>query len=110
DEPTTALDVTIQAQILGLLAELQAKLGMAIVFITHDLNIVRRLADRGYVMRQGVVVGDGKTERIFSAPRHEYTRMLLAAEPEGHKPAPEPDAPILLEGRNVSVTFQIGGG
>jgi oligopeptide transport system ATP-binding protein len=110
DEPTTALDVTIQAQILSLLAELQAKLGMAIVFITHDLNIVRRLADRVYVMRQGVVVEDGKTERIFSAPRHEYTRMLLAAEPEGRKPAPEPDAPILLEGRNVSVTFQIGGG
>jgi ABC-type microcin C transport system duplicated ATPase subunit YejF len=110
DEPTTALDVTIQAQILELLAELQARLGMAIVFITHDLNIVRRLADRVYVMRRGEVVETATTEEMFTAPRHDYTRMLLAAEPEGHKPAPAVDAPILLEGRDVSVVFEIGGG
>jgi ABC-type microcin C transport system duplicated ATPase subunit YejF len=110
DEPTTALDVTIQAQILTLLAELQAKLGMAIVFITHDLGIVRRLADRVYVMREGNVVEEGTTERIFQAPEQPYTRMLLAAEPTGHKPPPDPSAPILLEGRDVAVTFDIGGG
>ena len=110
DEPTTALDVTIQAQILTLLAELQAKLGMAIVFITHDLNIVRRLADRVYVMRQGVVVEQGMTERVFTAAEHEYTKMLLAAEPEGSKSPPAPSSPILLEGRDVAVTFEIGGG
>jgi ABC-type microcin C transport system duplicated ATPase subunit YejF len=110
DEPTTALDVTIQAQILTLLAELQAKLGMAIVFITHDLNIVRRLADRVYVMRQGLVVEEGTTERIFTAAEDEYTKMLLAAEPEGRKPPPAPSSPVLLEGRDVSVTFDVGGG
>jgi oligopeptide transport system ATP-binding protein len=71
---------------------------------------VRRLADRVYVMRQGAVVEEGMTEQIFSAPRHEYTKMLLAAEPEGHKPPPPDGTPILLEGRDVSVTFEIGGG
>ena len=110
DEPTTALDVTIQAQILTLLAELQAKLGMAIVFITHDLGIVRRLADRVYVMREGSVVEEGTTEEIFQAPKQAYTKMLLAAEPTGRKPPPESSAPILLEGRDVAVTFDIGGG
>ncbi len=110
DEPTTALDVTVQAQILKLLAELQEKLGMAIVFITHDLGIVRRLADRVYVMRSGEVVETGETETIFSAPRHGYTKMLLAAEPTGHKAPPPTGAPVMLEGRNVEVTFKIGGG
>jgi ABC-type microcin C transport system duplicated ATPase subunit YejF len=110
DEPTTALDVTIQGEILTLLAELQQKLGMAIVFITHDLGIVRRLADRVYVMRAGEVVEHGETEAIFSAPRHEYTRMLLAAEPTGRKDPPPANSPVLLEGRNVEVTFSIGGG
>jgi len=110
DEPTTALDVTVQAQILKLLAELQRKLGMAIVFITHDLGIVRRLADRVYVMRSGEVVEAGETEAIFSKPKHDYTRMLLAAEPTGHKAPPAPGAPVVLEGRNVEVTFTIGGG
>ena len=85
DEPTTALDVTVQAQILELLADLQRRLGMAIVFITHDLGIVRRLADRVYVMRSGEVVEEGVTETLFSAPQHPYTRMLLAAEPTGRK-------------------------
>ena len=110
DEPTTALDVTIQAQILTLLAELQRKLGMAIVFITHDLGIVRRFADRVYVMRSGEVVEEGDAQAVFANPRHPYTRMLLAAEPTGTKAPPPAAAPILLEGRNVEVTFRIGGG
>ncbi|MEI8699597.1 MULTISPECIES: ABC transporter ATP-binding protein [unclassified Mesorhizobium] len=110
DEPTTALDVTIQAQILMLLAELQRKLGMAIVFITHDLGIVRRFADRVYVMRYGEVVEEGDAEAIFVNPQHAYTKMLLAAEPTGTKAPPPPNAPVLLEGRNVEVNFKIGGG
>jgi ABC-type microcin C transport system duplicated ATPase subunit YejF len=110
DEPTTALDVTIQAQILTLLAELQRKLGMAIVFITHDLGIVRRFADRVYVMRQGEVVEEGATETVFAAPTHPYTKMLLSAEPTGRKAPPAPNAPFLLQGRNVEVVFKIGGG
>ncbi|RUV02727.1 ABC transporter ATP-binding protein [Mesorhizobium sp. M6A.T.Cr.TU.017.01.1.1] len=110
DEPTTALDVTIQAQILMLLAELQRKLGMAIVFITHDLGIVRRFADRVYVMRYGEVVEEGEAEAIFVNPQHAYTKMLLAAEPTGTKAPPPPNAPVLLEGRNVEVNFKIGGG
>ncbi|MCX8569652.1 MULTISPECIES: ABC transporter ATP-binding protein [Hyphomicrobiales] len=110
DEPTTALDVTIQAQILVLLAELQRKLGMAIVFITHDLGIVRRFADRVYVMRSGEVVEEGQADELFANPQHDYTKMLLAAEPTGRKAPPPDDAPILLEGRNVEVEFKIGGG
>jgi ABC-type microcin C transport system duplicated ATPase subunit YejF len=110
DEPTTALDVTIQAQILALLAELQQKLGMAIVFITHDLGIVRRFADRVYVMRSGEVVEEGATETLFGAPKHPYTKMLLAAEPTGRKAAPPADAQVLLEGRDVEVVFSGGGG
>ncbi|OWK22356.1 hypothetical protein AJ88_08705 [Mesorhizobium amorphae CCBAU 01583] len=110
DEPTTALDVTIQAQILMLLAELQRKLGMAIVFITHDLGIVRRFADRVYVMRQGEVVEEGDAEALFASPQHAYTKMLLAAEPTGSKAPPPANAPVLLEGRNVEVVFRIGGG
>ena len=110
DEPTTALDVTIQAQILQLLAELQEKLGMAIVFITHDLGIVRRFADRIYVMRRGEVVETNETEALFDDPRHEYTRMLLAAEPTGTKGPPPSSAPMLLNGKDVEVTFRIGGG
>jgi oligopeptide transport system ATP-binding protein len=110
DEPTTALDVTIQAQILELLKDLQKRLGMAIVFITHDLGIVRRFADRVYVMRNGVVVEEGPVKRIFAQPSHDYTKMLLAAEPEGRKlPVPE-DAPALLHAGNVRVVFHIGGG
>ena len=111
DEPTTALDVTIQAQILALLAELQERLGMAIVFITHDLGIVRRFADRVYVMQSGEVVESGDTETIFSRPAASlYASMLLAAEPTGRKAPPPAGAPMLLEGRNVEVTFKIGGG
>ena len=109
DEPTTALDVTIQAQILQLLADLQKRLGMAIVFITHDLGIVRRFADKVTVMRYGEVVESGPTERVFTAPEHPYTRMLLDAEPEGEKPAPPEDATTMLTGDKVEVTFPIGG-
>jgi len=110
DEPTTALDVTVQAQILTLLADLQKRLGMAIVFITHDLGIVRRLADRVCVMRAGEVVETGATEDIFLRPERDYTRMLLAAEPEGRKDPPPDDAPELLTGDDVQVTFRSGGG
>ncbi len=90
DEPTTALDVTIQAQILDLLAELKARMGMSMLFITHDLGIVRRIADRVCVMKDGEIVEHGATAAIFAAPRHPYTRMLLAAESVGG-PGPVPE-------------------
>ena len=110
DEPTTALDVTIQAQILELLADLQKRLGMAIVFITHDLGIVKRFADQVCVMRSGEVVESGTTEKIFSAPEHAYTKMLLDAEPEGTKAAPPETAPLLIEADDVSVSFNLAKG
>jgi ABC-type microcin C transport system duplicated ATPase subunit YejF len=110
DEPTTALDVTIQAQILDLLRDLQRRLGMAIVFITHNLGIVRAFADRVYVMNDGEVVEHGPTERIFARPEQAYTRMLLAAEPTGRKLPPSPDARPVLEGRSLKVTFHLRGG
>jgi oligopeptide transport system ATP-binding protein len=110
DEPTTALDVTIQAEILSLLADLQDKVGMGMIFITHDLGIVRRIADRVYVMRSGEVVEHGDVEVIFQRARHPYTRALLAAEPEGRKPPPAKVAMAVLEGRRVSVSFTLGGG
>ena len=109
DEPTTALDVTIQAQILGLLKELKERLGLAIVFISHDLGIVKRFADRVAVMRRGEVVETGRASEIFSAPRHDYTKMLLAAEPTGRKAPPPGNAPILLDARNMSIRFKYGG-
>jgi ABC-type microcin C transport system duplicated ATPase subunit YejF len=105
DEPTTALDVTIQAEILGLLADLQKRLGMAILFITHDLGIVEAFADRVYVMRHGKVVEEGTTEQIFNAPRDPYTRMLLDAEPEGRKPPVPETSRAILTADDVSVTF-----
>ncbi|WP_430512895.1 ABC transporter ATP-binding protein [Pannonibacter phragmitetus] len=110
DEPTTALDVTTQAQILDLLADLQKRLGMAVVFITHDLGIVRRIADRVYVMRKGEVVEEGATAKIFDTPAHDYTRMLLDAEPEGTKAPVDASAPVVIEGQKVSVEFALGGG
>ncbi len=110
DEPTTALDVTIQAQILALLKDLQARFGMAILFITHDLGIVRHIADRVYVMRDGMVVEHGPTRTVFNTPAHPYTRMLLDAEPSGRKEAPPDEAPILLEANGVHVHFAIPGG
>lgn len=110
DEPTTALDVTTQAQILDLLADLQNRLGMAVIFITHDLGIVRRIADRVYVMKTGEVVESGETAKIFTQPEHPYTKMLLDAEPTGHK-APVPDtAPVLLEAQKVDVEFVLEAG
>jgi ABC-type microcin C transport system duplicated ATPase subunit YejF len=110
DEPTTALDVTIQAEILALLADLQKRLGMALVFITHDLGIVRRIADRVCVMRLGEIVEQGVTEKIFAAPSHPYTKALLDAEPTGRKPAPPKGSPTILEGRRIRVSFALGGG
>ncbi len=110
DEPTTALDVTIQAEILALLADLQKRLGLAIIFITHDLGIVRRFASRVVVMRSGVVVEAGETKDVFEKPTHAYTRMLLDAEPTGTKAAVPASAPILLTGDKVSVTFKIPAG
>ena len=110
DEPTTALDVTIQAQILRLLRDLQRRLGMALLLITHDLNIVRRLVDRVCVMQQGRIVEQGPVEDVFQRPQHAYTRHLLAAEPKG-KPAPGPaDAPLVLEGNDIKVHFPIRAG
>ncbi len=109
DEPTTALDVTVQAQILDLLASLQKRLGMAILLITHDLGVVRHFAGRVVVMRRGEVVETGTTEEIFGSPRHDYTRMLLAAEPEGEKaPVPEGNPEILLAS-NVVVDYDLRG-
>jgi ABC-type microcin C transport system duplicated ATPase subunit YejF len=110
DEPTTALDVTIQAEILDLMADLQKRLGMGMVFISHDLNVVRRIAGRVVVMRRGEVVEEGPTEAVFAAPAHAYTRALIDAEPTGRKTPPAPGAPSVLEGRDVSVNFRIGGG
>ena len=109
DEPTTALDVTVQAQILDLLSSLQKRLGMAILLITHDLGVVRHFASRVVVMRRGEVVETGSTEDIFEAPRHDYTKMLLAAEPEGEK-APVPESnPDILTARNVAVDYDLRG-
>jgi len=109
DEPTTALDVTIQAEILKLLKELQDKLGMGLVFITHDLNIVKRIADRVVVMQKGEIVEEAETTKLFASPQHPYTKRLLAAEPTGRK-APVPDsAKILLETKNLNVRFKLPG-
>ena len=110
DEPTTALDVTIQAQILELLAELKRDLGMAMLLITHDLSIVRRHADRVVVMKDGAAVEQGPVSRLFAAPLHPYTRMLLATEPRG-RPAPVPaGAPVVVEAEEVKVHFPIRRG
>ena len=103
DEPTTALDVTVQAQILELLKSLQARLGMAMLFITHDLGIVRRMADVTCVMTKGEIVERGPTETIFAAPQHAYTRHLLAAEPKGAPPAADATAPVILEADGLKV-------
>ncbi len=110
DEPTTALDVTIQAQVLGLLKRLQKQLGMALLLITHDLTVVRRMADRVAVMTQGEIVETGVTEEIFQHPKHAYTQKLLAAEPKG-RPEPVPaGAPVLMEASDLKVYFPIKRG
>ncbi|MGN6550121.1 MAG: ABC transporter ATP-binding protein [Pararhizobium sp.] len=110
DEPTTALDVTVQAQILELLGKLRDEYGMAVLFITHDLGIVRKFADRVCVMTKGKIVETGRTAEIFASPQHAYTRHLLAAEPKGEPPRAAADAPIVLEGRDVKVWFPIRKG
>ncbi|MBI5165724.1 MAG: ABC transporter ATP-binding protein [Magnetospirillum sp.] len=110
DEPTTALDVTIQAQILKLLKELQARLGMALLFITHDLGIVRKMADRVCVMCQGEIVETGPVATVFSAPAHPYTQRLLAAEPKGKPNRPAADAPLVMEGKAIKVWFPVKAG
>jgi len=110
DEPTTALDVTVQAQILALLAELKARSNMAMLFITHDLGIVRKIADRVCVMTGGRIVETGPTAEIFARPRHAYTRALLAAEPKGRAEPVAPDAPVLLQAGPIKVHFPIRRG
>ena len=110
DEPTTALDVTIQAQILELLRQLQREMGMAMLLITHDLGIVRKMAERVYIMQGGKIVETGATEEIFTAPKHPYTKHLLAAEPKGTPPAANDAAPIVVETDDLKVWFPIKKG
>jgi microcin C transport system ATP-binding protein len=110
DEPTTALDVTVQAQILRLLKELQARHGMAMLFITHDLGIVRRIADKVAVMQKGRIVEAGPVERVFASPEHAYTKMLLAAEPKGEPTPHDASAAPIVSVDNLKVWFPIKKG
>ncbi|MDX1656008.1 MAG: ABC transporter ATP-binding protein [Candidatus Competibacteraceae bacterium] len=110
DEPTTALDVTIQAQILQLLKDLQQRFGMAILFITHDLTIVRLMADRVCVMKDGAMVEEGPVAELFGDPRHPYTRRLLAAEPRGEPPQAEDNATQVLVAEDLRVWFPLKKG
>ena len=110
DEPTTALDVTIQAHILQLLKDLRDRSGMALLLITHDLTIVRKMADEVCIMTQGAIVEAGAASEIFARPRHPYTRRLLAAEPKGRARAAAPNAPDLVEAKDVKVWFPIRRG
>jgi microcin C transport system ATP-binding protein len=110
DEPTTALDVTVQAQILKLLKDTQTALGMSMLFITHDLGIVRKLADRVCVMQRGKIVEQGEVERVFTKPEHPYTQALLAAEPKPDPAPPCPDAPVVIETKDLKVWFPIKRG
>ena len=110
DEPTTALDVTVQAQILKLLKDTQTRLHMSMLFITHDLGIVRKLADRVCVMQRGKIVEQGEVERVFTAPEHPYTQALLAAEPKPDPAPPCPGAPVVVETKDLKVWFPIKRG
>jgi microcin C transport system ATP-binding protein len=110
DEPTTALDVTIQARILGLLADLKAARGLALLLISHDLQIVRRYADRVCVMKDGIIVEAGRVKDVFAAPVHPYTRMLLGAVPKGAPARLPAGARTLVQAENVQVHFPIRRG
>src|SRR6185369_1941823 len=110
DEPTTALDVTIQAQILTLLKSLQARLGMAVLLITHDLTIVRKVAQRVAVMTGGEIVETGPVDEVLKTPQHAYTKHLIAAEPRGAPVESRPDAPVLMQTDDLKVYFPIRKG
>jgi microcin C transport system ATP-binding protein len=110
DEPTTALDVTVQAQILDLLRRMRARLGMAMLLITHDLGVVRAMADRVAVMRDGAIVETAATGALFARPAHPYTRLLLGAEPKGPVSPVAADAPEILRAQGIGVRFPIRSG
>ncbi len=110
DEPTTALDVTVQAQILKLLKDLQAETQMALLLITHDLGIVRHMADKVCVMQRGKIVEAGQTEKVFTQPEHAYTKMLLAAEPKGKPPETDTAAPVVVSADRLKIWFPIKRG
>ncbi|MBC7101916.1 MAG: ABC transporter ATP-binding protein [Parvibaculum sp.] len=110
DEPTTALDVTVQAQILALLTELKREMGMALLLITHDLGIVRKMADRVNVMTKGRIVEHGPAEDVFTAPKHDYTKHLLASEPKGRSLGAPKDGPVVMETDDLKVWFPIRRG
>ncbi|MCB9982378.1 MAG: ABC transporter ATP-binding protein [Rhodospirillales bacterium] len=105
DEPTTALDVTVQAQVLELLKDLQKRLGMALLIITHDLTIVEKMSDHVCVMQQGKIVEQNETKKLFASPQHEYTQMLLSAQPKGEAIAANAHAPVMMEGIGVKIHF-----
>lgn len=110
DEPTTALDVTVQAQILELLGRLKTEHGMSMLFITHDLGIVRKFADRVCVMTKGKIVEAGSVEDIFERPQHPYTKKLLASEPRGEPPVFDEQKPVVMQGEDIRVWFPIKAG
>ena len=110
DEPTTALDVTVQAQILELLSELKREMGMALLLITHDLGVVRKMADRVNVMTKGKIVEHGPTEEVFTAPKNDYTKHLLASEPKGRSLGAPKDGPVVMEADDLKVWFPVKRG